>query len=132
MATYDWKCERCSYEQSVYQSISSYSMAPVRPHCVAHGDTMQRKLSVVPGNAVSNTLAGDRHYDGMRATDGTDISTRSKHKAYMKANNLTTADDYTQTWKKAEKEREAIRTGTQHDPALRAEISKQVYQTINA
>jgi hypothetical protein len=50
-------------------------------------------------------IMGDRHYDGLRATDGTDISTRAKHKAYMKANNVTTTDDFQGTWAKEAKRR---------------------------
>lgn len=39
-------------------------------------------------------LWGDRGYDGMRTTDGVDISSRSKHRSYMQAHGLTTADDF--------------------------------------
>ena len=35
--------------------------------------------------ADSGALWGDRSYDGMRAPDGTDISSRTKHREYMKA-----------------------------------------------
>ena len=55
-------------------------------------------------------LWNDRLYDGVRATDGADISSRAKHKEYMKRNNLTTIDDYKETWAKAEKKREDYRT----------------------
>jgi hypothetical protein len=51
-------------------------------------------------------LWGDRHYDGLRATDGADISTRKRHREYMKRTGLTTADDFKQTWANAAKERE--------------------------
>lgn len=51
-------------------------------------------------------LWNDRGYDGMRATDGTDISSRSKHREYMKRNGLTTVDDYNGSWDRAKKERE--------------------------
>jgi len=50
-------------------------------------------------------IVGDSHYEGLRATDGTDISSRAKHREYMKIHGLTTADDFTETWKKAAKER---------------------------
>ena len=53
----------------------------------------------------SGALWGDRSYDGLRATDGTDISSRSKHREYMKANNLTTADDFQSSWAKAQEQR---------------------------
>jgi hypothetical protein len=55
----------------------------------------------VPRRNLSDTdaLISDRHYDGMRATDGTDISSRAKHRDYMRRNSLTTADDFTDHWK---------------------------------
>ena len=54
----------------------------------------------VPRRNLSDTdaLVGDRHYDGIQATDGTDISTRARHREYMRRNNLTTIDDYTEHW----------------------------------
>lgn len=51
-------------------------------------------------------LWSDRHYHGMRATDGSDISSRRKHREYMKRTGLTTADDFKDTWARAAKERE--------------------------
>jgi hypothetical protein len=51
-------------------------------------------------------LWGDRHYDGLRATDGTDISTRKKHREYMKRNGLATADDFKGQWERDKKTRE--------------------------
>jgi len=58
----------------------------------------------------SGALWGDRSYDGMRASDGTDISTRTKHREYMKANGLTTADDFNQSWAQAKEQRERLFT----------------------
>mgnify|MGYP000530295656 CR=1 FL=1 len=62
-----------------------------------------------PSQALHNPLAGDRHYDGMRATDGTDISTRTKHREYMRQHGLTTADDFKDTWAKQQRAREQYR-----------------------
>lgn len=53
----------------------------------------------------------DSHYDGLRATDGTDISSRAKHREYMKRHGLTTADDFTETWKKNAEKRAKVFTG---------------------
>lgn len=133
MPTYDYKCSCCDRTESVFQSISEYCRDPKRPYCVHGGDmvVMDRVLSVVPAmSGLANALAGDRHYDGMRASDGTDISTRSKHRAYMKAKGLTTADDYQQTWAKAAEERKALRNGTFQDKSLREEITKQVMTAV--
>lgn len=55
-------------------------------------------------------LWNDRHYDGVKATDGTDISTRKKHREYMRANNLTTVDDFKDSWAKTQKAREEFYT----------------------
>lgn len=51
-------------------------------------------------------LWGDRHYDGLRAPDGADISSRKKHREYMKRTGLTTADDFKDTWSRAKEQRE--------------------------
>jgi hypothetical protein len=59
----------------------------------------------------AGALWGDRHYDGMRATDGTDISTRTRHRAYMKQHNVTTADDFSSTWERSRESREKYYTG---------------------
>jgi hypothetical protein len=58
----------------------------------------------------SGALWGDRSYDGLTATDGTDISTRTKHREYMKANGLTTADDFKNTWSQSQAKRERLFT----------------------
>ena len=57
----------------------------------------------------TGALWGDRHYDGMRATDGTDISTRTKHREYMRVNGLTTSDDFKDSWAKAQEQRDQYR-----------------------
>lgn len=62
-----------------------------------------------PLRADSGALWGDRSYDGMQATDGTDISSRTKHREYMRANGLTTVDDFKQTWSKAQEQRDHYR-----------------------
>ena len=60
-------------------------------------------------------LWGDRHYDGQRTPAGDDISTRTKHRDYMRRNGLTTADDYTQQWAADRKARvDALTTGGDH------------------
>lgn len=79
------------------------------------------KLEEVPLNHWSprrnlsdtDALISDKHYDGMRATDGTDISSRAKHREYMRRNDLTTIDDFKQEWADAPRKRELeARKGT--------------------
>ena len=131
MPTYDYKCQHCGEAASIVQSIGEYSRAPIRPACNYHG-TMERYLSVVPGmSGLANALAGDRHYDGLRSTDGADISTRTKHREYMKAKGLTMADDFKGVWAKAQQEREAIRAGNLADSTRRKEIEQAVMTAIN-
>lgn len=62
-------------------------------------------------NSSRMLIITDTHYDGLRATDGTDISTRAKHRAYMKEHGLTTIDDFGETWKQAEQKRAKVFTG---------------------
>ena len=74
----------------------------------------------------AGALWGDRHYDGARATDGTDISTRSKHREYMRANNVTTVDDFKDTWAKAREQRE--RLYTQGGTFSRRDVERAIHQ----
>lgn len=37
-------------------------------------------------------------YGKLRATDGTDLSSRAKHREYMARNNLTLASDFRESW----------------------------------
>jgi hypothetical protein len=110
-------------------SISEYVRGTTPPKC--HG-AMERHLSVVPAmSGLANALAGDRHYDGLRAPDGTDISSRTKHREYMKANNLTLTSDFSETWRSKQKEREAFRKGEKADPELRSLVKEQVEQAVS-
>lgn len=105
MAIYTWLC-RCGATTETIQGIGAYSDTSTRvvpTHCEV---PMDRMLTVNGSNsALAHALAGDRHYDGLVASDGTDISTRTKHREYMKRNGLTIADDYKGEWGKAEKDR---------------------------
>ena len=71
-------------------------------------------VDAIPENPLEmkphNRVVGDSHYDGLRATDGTDIGSRKKRREYMHRNNLCDADDMKGEWAKAEKQREAMRT----------------------
>jgi hypothetical protein len=116
-------------ETSVFQSIGEYSKTPHVPDC--HG-AMERKLSVVPAmSGLANALAGDRHYDGLQAHDGSDISSRTKHREYMKRNNLTMTSDFTNSWKENEKQRAQLRDASFQDKELRTAVAEQVYTAIN-
>lgn len=152
MPTYDYRCERHDLEVSVFQSISEYVHAPKRPVCPkcrkeqddyqnAMEPTcdvyvivppMERKLSVNPAmSGLANALAGDRHYDGLAATDGTPIDSRTKHRQYMKNKGLAMASDFKETWKEAAREREMRRLGTYRDPTLKREITEQVMTAVS-
>lgn len=79
-----------------------------------------------PRNA-DHVLWNDRHYDNMRATDGTDISSRAKHREYMRVNGLTTADDFKETWAKAAKERADYFTG-KRGSVTKEDIARAIHQ----
>lgn len=70
----------------------------------------------------------DRHYENTSASDGTDIGSRRKHKAYMKAHGLTTADDFSRSWSNSERERQAIRKGENDKKERREQIGRALYE----
>ena len=131
MPTYDYQCTRCHDTTSVFQSIHDYCRTPIRPQCIEGHGEMERRLSVVPGlSGLANALAGDRHYDGLTATDGTPIDTRTKHREYMKSHDLAMADDFKNTWAQAQQKRELARLGKARDPELRSIITEQVQRSV--
>ena len=79
--------------------------------------------------ADSGALWGDRSYDGLRAPDGTDISTRTKHREYMKAAGVTTMDDFKDSWAKAKESRE--RYYTEGGSFKRADIERAIHHLQN-
>lgn len=76
-------------------------------------------------------VIGDLHYADTRGPLGEDLTTRTKHREFMKAKGLTTADDYKNEWAKAAKEREDFhRTGGDHK-ARREQVERAIYEYGN-
>lgn len=63
-----------------------------------------------PGPEEKVHFLTDTPFDGLRATDGTDISTRKRHVEYMRAHGLTLMSDFKETWANAEKQRMQLKT----------------------
>lgn len=120
MPTYAYACARCGRVTEFFLSIAEYTKN--RPSLFCCAGPMERHFNAAPGLGV----VSEKHYEGLRAQDGTDISSRAKHRAYMKANNLTTADDFASTWKRAADERAATLAG--NDPKRAADIAQAVAQ----
>jgi hypothetical protein len=71
-------------------------------------------------------LQGDRNYDGLKATDGTDISSRTKHREYMKRNGLTMMDDFKETWSDQAKQRADFYTAGKGGAVTKKDIEKAI------
>jgi hypothetical protein len=92
---------------------------------------MERRLDVVPAmSGLANALAGDRHYEGLRGPNGEDLSSRAKHREFMKRTGLTTMDDFKSTFAQAEKERTELRNATFKDRELREVVTKEVMTAV--
>jgi hypothetical protein len=84
-----------------------------------HYDPDLKRMVEGPGPRKADQGSGDswrfsdRAYSDkpFKAHDGTVIDSRKKHREYMKRHELTTIDDYTGTWQKAQSEREAFYKG---------------------
>ena len=71
-------------------------------------------------------LYNDRIYDGLRADDGSDISSRTRHREYMKNNGLTTMDDFKGEWEKARQQRDDYFTG-KRGTITRSDIERAIH-----
>ena len=123
MPTYTHRCEACGRLMEPVMSIHQYVTNPPALFCC--GQRMQRHITVAPGLA-KHAMTSDAIYDGLRAQDGTDISTRAKHRAYMKAHNLTTVDDYSQTWQREAQARAERLQGV--DPERKADVLEAMHK----
>jgi hypothetical protein len=65
------------------------------------------------------------------ATDGTDLSTRTRHREYMRANGLSMASDFTEHWKQADKQRAAIQAGESDTKERREIIGRALHDARN-
>jgi hypothetical protein len=74
-------------------------------------------------------LWNDRGYDGLQATDGADISSRTKHREYMKRTGLTTVDDFSSQWARQSKERQEYMT--RGGSIRRTDIERAIHQLQN-
>lgn len=70
----------------------------------------------------------DRYMEGTRATDGTDISSRSKRNEWMKRNDFVDVSDCTGMWAKAAKERQAMAEGRHDTIARRDDIGRAIHE----
>lgn len=62
------------------------------------------------------------------STDGVDLSTRKRHREYMKASGVAMASDYTQSWEQAAKKRDDFYAGNHKHEGLREAISRSIDQ----
>jgi hypothetical protein len=70
-------------------------------------------------------------YGRVTATDGTDLSTRRRHREYMRANNLTIADDFKGEWERAAKERADYLQGKGDRKAIREAVGRAHYEVTS-
>lgn len=71
---------------------------------------------------------GKFQYDNLRATDGTDISSRTKRRDYMKARGVTDASDFAGEWARAAKEREAYAKAETVRPSMREAVGRAAHE----
>jgi len=71
-------------------------------------------------------LYNDRGYDGLRATDGSDISSRTKHRRYMRANGLTTMDDFKESWAASRRARDEYFTTGKGGAVSRDDVARAI------
>ena len=125
MPSYTYQCERCGVERDMVMSMREYAGNPPAPTCC--GAAMARRIT---GAAL--VIGGGASYEGMRVRDPrdpqkfVDISTRTKHRAFMREHGLATMDDFGETWQRAERERKARLAG--EDPTRKRDIAQAIAQ----
>lgn len=70
--------------------------------------------------ASDGVLWGDRGYDVGDAR----FHSRTSHRSYMRARGLTTADDYKEEWRRAQKQRDDFYTTGGKDPSRAGDVAR--------
>ena len=82
-----------------------------------------------PPAKCGTTVMVDRWLEGTVAPDGTDIGSRAKRNAWMKANDVAPYDDFKGAREKRAKEQEARARGEiKSDPKLREMLGRELYK----
>lgn len=115
---------------------------PVRGRWIQHpqtGELIHESEYVAPQSerALDAPVMVDRFYEGVTIDTvdekgkptKVDVGSRKRHRDFLKSRGLTTADDFTETWKKAEQERARMREGIFPDAKeRREEIGRIAYE----
>lgn len=78
MPTYLYHCDHCNTDFDRFCSIAEYSKDPIARHC----SKKARRIIQSP------MIMSNKSWDSAVATDGSDISSRTKQKEYMAKNDL--------------------------------------------
>lgn len=79
----------------------------------------------------AGVLWGDLHYANITGPMGEDLSTRSKHRAFMREKGLSMACDWTNEWSDAAKKREDFLTTGGDHKARREHVERAIYELNN-
>ena len=86
----------------------TYRQDPKTLELIEITDSQVREPDRIKGDA---SLWNDRSYTDLRAPDGTDISSRSKQRAYMKENGLADYSDFAGEFARKQKQRDEYHLG---------------------
>lgn len=111
-----------------------YYFRPGHPKASGNGFVSETDLGDEPYEpklAINAGIMAGRFYENLgKTTDGVPINSRRDLREHMKRANVTHMSDFTETWKKAAKEREQHRQGgTERDRRERKEaLARAIYQ----
>lgn len=93
----------------------------------------QLQAVVIPADAprapqLTEALWNDRHYVNMRASDGTPIDSRTKHREYMRQHGVTTVDDFNGSWKEARRQRDDFYKTGGDRKARKEAVERAIYE----
>jgi len=122
MAIYTYICKNCDKTVERISSIANYIQNP-KLECATCFENLERVIE-------APMIQRDKTWTDLRATDGTDISSRNKHREYMKKNNLIPFDEAQGDFKDAQKLREKHYTDGSDDKVARRETVKQIVERV--
>jgi hypothetical protein len=94
------------------------------------GVAYERGVDPIPEKApnTDRALWGDAHYANTRGPNGEDLSSRTKHREFLKQTGLTTMDDFKSTWDVALKKKAEYVTQGKGAAVKREHIERAIHE----
>ena len=107
--------------------MAKWYYRPGHPKANERGFVAEADMGIVPDQLAKDApVMPGRFYENTKATDGTDIGSRWKHKEYMRQKGVTVTSDFTHEWYESERKKKEL----QEKKERREDVARAAWQVF--